>query len=94
MDKKEILKILKTHIIDLFGDMGHSSIVSNFQIKYWNPKTGILIIRVGTNNIDMLHQMLPWVTSLSVVVCKIKTIHTSATLKLIENNLKKVNAKF
>ncbi|CAI2384480.1 unnamed protein product [Moneuplotes crassus] len=94
MEKKDILKILKIHIVDLFGDTGVCKIVSNFQIKYWNPSTGILIIRVGAKNVDMVHQMLPWITSLSTVICKVKTIHTSATLKLIESKLKKVNAKF
>ena len=103
LDSKDILKILKTHINDLHGDSGLCKISSNFQgklkniytlVRYWNPATGIMIIRVGMKNIDMVHQMLPWITSLSTVACKVKTIHTSATWKLIETKLRKVNAQF
>lgn len=87
--KQEILadKILKdSH--HLFGDVGFNLLKTNFQVKYVNEITNLVIIRVANQNVKMLQTILFLMNEIDGKEVRMRIIHVSGTIKKIEEKAK------
>jgi ribonuclease P/MRP protein subunit POP5 len=87
--KQEILadKILKD-TEHLFGEVGVSNLKTNFQVKYVNEITNLVIIRVGRNYLKILQTVLFIINQIDGKDVRMRIIHISGTIKKIEEKAK------
>ena len=94
--EKKIFKKLKDDIQMLFGDLGAAQ-TSGLNVKYFNPITGLAIIRCSRDSCKMVATALTLINDVDGVKCEFELLHTSGTirhcqLKAIEYNRKIIDA--
>lgn len=79
---------LYNHIIKqiklFFGDNGLGKIRRNFQVKYNNNFTNLVIIRIGKEYLDILWTVLSLITNIEGYNLRFKIINVSGTIKKSE----------
>lgn len=89
--KPEVIsdKILKECLF-FFGDNGLGKLKKNFQVKYVNEITNLVIIRIGRDELKLLHSILSLLSEIDNKTIKARIIHVSGTIKKIEEKAKEV----
>lgn len=67
-----------------FGDVGSGKIKRNFQVKYSNNFTNLLIMRISRDYLDILFTVLCLTTSIDNNNLRFKIIKVSGTIKKVE----------
>lgn len=79
---------LYNHIIKqiklFFGDSGVGKIRRNFQVKYNNNFTNLVIMRIGKEYLDILWTVLSLITNIEGYNLRFKIINVSGTIKKVE----------
>jgi ribonuclease P/MRP protein subunit POP5 len=91
LTSKSLQSVLKNNFQDLYGDLGAAAISSNFVVKFWNPSTKVLILRVGREHEVEVSNSLILLNSLSGQPCRIRILHVSGTLQKAEERMKLLN---
>lgn len=74
----------------LYGDLGLGQLRTNFQVKYLNEITNLIIIRISRDFFKNIHTLLCLMTKIDQKEIRIRIIHISGTIKKIEEISKKV----
>ena len=70
-----------------FGDFGTGVVLSSLSVKYWNPVTGLAIVRVTRDHFRMLWMALTLITHISSRKVKISVIHVAGTIRTCEKKI-------
>jgi RNase P/RNase MRP subunit POP5 len=83
------LKLIRTEVESLFGDVGLGKLSKNLQVKYVNNMTNMMIIRVGKDYLKMLWTVLTMVNNIDGEKIKLHIVGVSGTIKKCELKAKK-----
>lgn len=75
---------INKEVNSLYGDRGTGLLKSNFQVKYLNEITNLVIIRVSRDFFPKLHLVLTLMKSIENKEVRVKILHVSGTIKKIE----------
>lgn len=81
LSNRDIYDAVKDSVAFHFGDLGAGFINSGLSVKYWNPVTGLALIRVPRQYIKELRASLTFLTQLKSRMLKVKSIHCSGTIR-------------
>ena len=84
VDAGLMMKIIKQHIENLFGDIGLGKVSKNLQIKYVNNVTNLMIIRVGKEFVKLLWTALALMNDIDNDKVRMHIIAVSGTIKKCE----------
>ena len=87
--KEEIASRIMKETSHLFGDIG-SGKLQNFQVKYANEITNLVIIRISRESLKMLQTVLFFINEIEGKEVRFRIIHVSGTIKKIEEKAKLV----
>lgn len=73
-----------------FGELDFGKLKSNFQVKYLNSITNLVIIRVGRENCKMLETVLLLINKIDGKDVKLRILHISGTIKKLEEKAKEM----
>ena len=85
-----ISKQILEECLHFFGESGLGQLKKNFQVKYVNEITNLVIIRVGRDELKLLHSILTLLCEIDNKKIKARIIHISGTIKKIEEKAKDV----
>ena len=103
LEASKFAKIIKTEVEKNFGEVSLGKITKNFQVKYANNYTNLLIIRVGKEYIKLMRAALTLINKIEYETARLRIIGVSGTIKgaekraanflsdYIENSGKKLN---
>ena len=74
----------------LFGDEGFGKLKINFQLKYHNEITNLVIIRVSREYLNIIQTVLFMITNIDSKDVRLKILHVSGTIKKIEERAKQI----
>jgi ribonuclease P/MRP protein subunit POP5 len=83
-DSNQLYAFITKQIKMFFGDVGIGKTKKNFQVKYHNNFTNVVIMRVSKEHIDILWTTLTLVTQIDNEPLRIKIIKVSGTIKKAE----------
>jgi RNase P/RNase MRP subunit POP5 len=83
-DATQLYNHLVKQIKLLFGDAGLGKIKRNFQVKYSNNFTNMVIMRIGKEYLEILWTSLALITSIEGSNLRFKIINVSGTIKKVE----------
>mmetsp|Transcript_24938 Transcript_24938/g.43811 ORF Transcript_24938/g.43811 Transcript_24938/m.43811 type:complete len:147 (+) Transcript_24938:157-597(+) len=84
LSNKDIYDAIKDSVAFHFGDLGAGMINPGLSIKYWNPVTGLALVRVPRQFLKELRISMAFLTQLKSRVIKVKSIHCSGTIRACE----------
>ena len=83
-DTAKIAHILKEEVVNLFGEIGEGEISTNFQVKYLNDCSNLLIIRIGKDYYKIIQSALCLLNNIDGRQVRLRTIGISGTIKKME----------
>lgn len=83
-DANQLYNHLIKQIKLLFGDTGIGKIRRNFQVKYNNNFTNLVIMRIGKEHLEILWTSLVLITNIEGYNLRFKVISVSGTIKKVE----------
>jgi len=81
VDSGELLRSLKSVILEQMGDFGFAQLIPSLQVKLWNNDTGTLIVRVAMEYCRMLWSCLTFVSFLNKIPVCVRVVHVAATMR-------------
>jgi RNase P/RNase MRP subunit POP5 len=94
LDSGKFMQTVKNKVQFLFGDIGLGKILKNFQVKYVNNITNLVIIRVGRDNLKLMWTTLGLLNEIEGENCRMQVIAVSGTIKKIEIKAKSILEKW
>lgn len=88
IDQFKMLNFIKQSVDAFFGDVGLGQILKNFQVKYVNNYTNMIIIRIARENLGMLLSTLSLLNRFEGERVRFHTLGVSGTIKLCEKKAK------
>ena len=82
--EKQIANYLRDEVLVNFGELGLAKIYFSFQVKYWNHKTKLMVLRVPRDHANILTTTLALTRNFGTTNVKIRVLHSSGTIKCIE----------
>ncbi|KAL2917061.1 RNA-binding protein pop5 [Polyrhizophydium stewartii] len=79
-----LLNALKDSIEANFGDVGLGAVAASIQVKYFNPLTGMAIVRASRDLAPMVWAAATLVTALRKRTCLVRVVHVSGTIRLLQ----------
>lgn len=76
-----VCAIIRDSIELNFGDEGYASIIPSLSVKYYNPLTGLGIVRVGRDHFRKAWLAITWIGDIKKQFCCIRTLHVGGTIK-------------
>ncbi|XP_071161338.1 ribonuclease P/MRP protein subunit POP5-like [Mytilus edulis] len=89
----DFLRCLKDTVSKYHGDYGTGSIMTSLFVKYFNPDTGIIIIRVKRGCHLMIQSTLTFMTKVKDCEVMLHTVHIGGTLKSCQKFLIRYHQK-
>ncbi len=89
IDQYKMLNFIKQSVDTFFGDIGLGQIIKNFQVKYVNNYTNMIIIRIARENLGILLSSLSLLNRYEGERIRFQTLGVCGTIKLCENKAKK-----
>jgi RNase P/RNase MRP subunit POP5 len=83
-DANQLYNNIIKQIKFFFGDSGVGKIRRNFQVKYNNNFTNLVIMRIGKEYLDILWTVLNLITNIEGHNLRFKIINVSGTIKKVE----------
>eukprot|EP00037_Helgoeca_nana_P012191 m.110369 g.110369 ORF g.110369 m.110369 type:complete len:149 (+) comp21302_c0_seq30:161-607(+) len=89
----ELLRAVKEGVQLAHGDFGTSCVSSSIQIKYFNPYTRIMLIRVSRDHYEMVWSALTFLTQFNQRECIFRVIHLAGTIRSCQKHLLRFQQK-
>ncbi|RKP06510.1 Rpp14/Pop5 family-domain-containing protein [Thamnocephalis sphaerospora] len=81
LSTRELSKLVREAIQENFGDYGAGVTNTGLQVKYFNPLTGLGIIRAPRDHFRLVWAALTFMRKVHNRPCVIRVIHTSGTIR-------------
>lgn len=94
IDQYKMLNYIKQSVDTFFGDAGLGQILKNFQVKYVNNYTNMVIVRIARENLGILLSALSLLTRFEGERIRFQTLGVCGTIKLCECKAKKYLEKW
>ena len=77
----------------VFGLWGYGCLKASLMIKYWNADTGMLIVRVSRDHVNMGWNTVNCVSEVANIKCSMSVIHCGGTIRVVKKVLLKRQAE-
>jgi RNase P/RNase MRP subunit POP5 len=94
IDQFKMMNFIKQYVDNFFGNVGSGQIIKNFQVKYVNNFTNMIIIRIARENLGILLSTLSLINRYEGEKIRFQTLGVSGTIKLCEKKSKKYLEKW
>ena len=94
IDQYKMLNFIKKSVENFFGDVGLGQILKNFQVKYVNNYTNLIIVRIARENLGILLTTLSLLNRFDNERTRFQTLGVCGTIKLCELKAKKYLEKW
>jgi ribonuclease P/MRP protein subunit POP5 len=84
LKNKDIYDALRDSIALNFGDFGYGENSASMSVKYWNPVTGLAIIRSSRDDFRQILAALFFITHVKARKVKISTLYCAGTIRTCE----------
>jgi len=81
---KDIYDALREAVATNFGDLGSAEIVSSLGVRYWNPVTSLVVIRVARDHHRKLWAALSLTSHIKARRVRPKVLHSAGTIRTVE----------
>jgi len=68
-------------LIAMFGDWGYASVLTSFQVKYWNYHTNLCIVRSARDHYRMVWTAMTFATRIKGRAVTFRSLHVSGTIR-------------
>ena len=89
-----MMNFIKQYVENFFGNVGSGQIIKNFQVKYVNNFTNMIIIGFARENLGILLSTLSLINRYEGEKIRFQTLGVSGTIKLCEKKSKKYLEKW
>jgi ribonuclease P/MRP protein subunit POP5 len=83
----EILGALRRNMERVLGSWGYGALRASLSIKYWNPDTGMLIIRVARDHFRQGWFAVTSITEIKDRRCALTCMHVGGTIRVVKKTL-------
>ncbi|KAJ8331308.1 RNA-binding protein pop5 [Batrachochytrium dendrobatidis] len=87
----QILNAIKESLSTNFGVFGLGVLAISLQVKYFNPFTGLAIVRVNRDYMRLVWACVSLITAINKRICMVKVVHVGGTIKLVQSQAIKYN---
>eukprot|EP01135_Chromosphaera_perkinsii_P002080 Nk52_evm14s217 gene=Nk52_evmTU14s217 len=87
LTEKILVRGIREAYREAWGDYGFGCVLQSLQIKQYNRKTGIAILRIARPYLEKLSTALCFLTVLDKKHCSLQTLHTSGTIRSCQKRL-------
>ena len=84
--EKDLYDVVRDSIALNFGDLGSGQLSVSLGVKYWNPITGLAILRIARDDIRTLWAAVGLITHIKGRRGKLAVLHCSGTIRKCESN--------
>ena len=84
LDANQLYNHISKQVKIYFGDVGLGKIKRNFQVKYNNNYTNLLIMRINRDYLDILLTVLSLISNIYNNILRFRIIKVSGTIKKVE----------
>jgi len=84
LDANQLYNHISKQVKIYFGDVGLGKIKRNFQVKYNNNYTNLLIMRINRDYLDILLTVLSLISNIDNNILRFRIIKVSGTIKKVE----------
>lgn len=81
LNSHSIYKELRNLIQSNFGEFGFGRVLQSLQVKYWNSRTNIAIVRCSRDDHFMLRAAFTYCTNIQKVPVIVRVLHTGGTIR-------------
>ncbi|XP_038059390.1 ribonuclease P/MRP protein subunit POP5-like [Patiria miniata] len=93
VNNQHLYNAVKDAVRQIHGDYGAAAIAWGLNVKYLNPDTGVMMIRVRRQNQKILSTTLPFIKSVASFPVTMRTLHISGTIRSCQKFLVKYNRR-
>ncbi|KAI8050549.1 Rpp14/Pop5 family-domain-containing protein [Syncephalis plumigaleata] len=86
LSTREILDHIQQTIETNFGDYGTGMVNRRLQVKYFNPLTGLGIIRAPRDHFQMVWAALTLTQNIRRKLCVIRVLHIGGTIRSVQTH--------
>ncbi|XP_022095807.1 ribonuclease P/MRP protein subunit POP5-like [Acanthaster planci] len=90
---QHLYSAVKDAVKEVHGDYGAAALAWGLNVKYLNPHTGVMLIRVRRQNQKILSTTLPFIKSVAGYPVTVRTLHISGTIRCCQKFLIKYNRR-
>lgn len=87
---KDIYHAISGRVVQLLGVWGFGVVKASLQIKYWNPNTHMLIVRVSREFLRPSWLALSTVKEVAGRTCILNVVHCGGTIRVSKKRLLKL----
>ena len=84
LDANQLYNHISKQVKIYFGDVGLGKIKRNFQVKYNNNYTNLIIMRINRDYLDILLTVLSLISNIDNNILRFRIIKVSGTIKKVE----------
>lgn len=89
ISNKDVYSAISGVVNRVFGIWGYGCVKASLMIKYWNPDTGMLIVRIGRDFLKLGWNAINCVTEVANIKCIMSVIHCGGTIRVAKKVLLK-----
>ncbi|KAI9596886.1 hypothetical protein BDF19DRAFT_437085 [Syncephalis fuscata] len=86
LSMRDWFNLLRQALEENFGDYGTASVLNGLQVKYFNPRTGLGIIRAPRNHFQLAWAALTFMQKIRGKPCSIRVIHVGGTIRSVQKH--------